>query len=237
MNASTGWQRNIRCCQAGGPAVWEWEEDGLGLWRAHTPAISRLLEACHLCGVDSTLIESGSKRLTVDLKALKQTDPGDSSERSVRRVDGALLSNGGIRLMAHVVIIEASLPPSLLFPSPFLFPLPLSHFLFFRVPTSTHLSLSSPPSFFLHPSSPFPPPFPSSHSLLPFPTSPFPPPFPSSPFLPPLSLLPFLSLFPFHSSPFPSLLSYLPFPSSPFPPIFPSPPAFGFLFGSVGVAR
>eukprot|EP00731_Ephydatia_muelleri_P032007 Em0023g514a len=94
MNASTGWQRNIRCCQAGGPAVWEWEEDGLGLWRAHTPAISRLLEACHLCGVDSTLIESGSKRLTVDLKALKQTDPGDSSERSVRRVDGALLSNG-----------------------------------------------------------------------------------------------------------------------------------------------
>lgn len=94
MNASTGWQRNIRCCQASGPAVWEWQEDGVGLWRAHTPAISCLLEACHLCGVDSTLIESGSKRLTVDVKALKQTDSGDGSEASLRRVDGALLSNG-----------------------------------------------------------------------------------------------------------------------------------------------
>ena len=219
MNASTGWQRNIRCCQAGGPAVWEWEEDGLGLWRAHTPAISRLLEACHLCGVDSTLIESGSKRLTVDLKALKQTDPGDSSERSVRRVDGALLSNGGIRLMAHVVIIEASLPPSLLFPSPFLFPLPLSHFLFFRVPTSPFPPFL--PSFFTPPPLshlPFPPlsllPFPSSPFSLPLSLLPFPSPLPLFPFPSSLSLLPFLfSLLPFPFSPFLPPLSLLPFPS------------------------
>lgn len=65
------------------------------MWHAHTPAISRLLEACHLCGVDSTPIESGSKQLTVDLNALKQTDSSGGSA-SIRRVSSAPTSSGGV---------------------------------------------------------------------------------------------------------------------------------------------
>ena len=129
----------------------------MGLWRAHTPAISCLLEACHLCGVDSTLIESGSKRLTVDVKALKQTDSGDGSEASLRRVDGALLSNGGIFFYGACGDCSSISPPLLLFPSPFLFPsatfpfphLSYSHLLFFLpfLPSTPSPFLPSLPSF------------------------------------------------------------------------------------------
>ena len=97
MNISTGWQRDVRCSPTGATkgreGVWEWQDEN-GTWNGYSSPTQRLLEACHLCGVEKTSIEVAGTPYTMDLKAMQQVNEESGATRKVQRADISSLPGG-----------------------------------------------------------------------------------------------------------------------------------------------
>ena len=71
--------------------VWEWEDEHTK-WHGYDASTCRLLEACHLCSVNSVSISSMGRDYTVDLKNLVQVNDATKAEQKIRRVDTSSLA-------------------------------------------------------------------------------------------------------------------------------------------------
>ena len=109
-NATTGWQRSIRCISdstdTAGPGgsgdgcgKWAWR-DGDGKWTLYPAAVCRLLDACKLCGVMEREIISHDRKYRVELGIGTQgwsqvnVDTHVRSEVRCQKVGGAI--SGGV---------------------------------------------------------------------------------------------------------------------------------------------
>lgn len=71
--------------------LWEWEDEH-SKWHGYNAGTCRLLEASHLCSVNTVNTSSMGRSYTVDLKRMVQVNDTTKMERNIRRVDTSSLA-------------------------------------------------------------------------------------------------------------------------------------------------